>query len=207
MQHGMQELIDAELTAAIGAALMSGPIRGRTGAMAFGPGCCQHQPVTSSCASPRCGLGRSSRRCWNVWTALLRSLRDRSLHGVRLVISDAHAALKASIARVFVHASCQCCKHPMRQLLGAVPAASKDMVAATVRTIFAQPDAATTRSQLHDVIGLLDERLPKAAELLAAVEADVCAPASFAPAHGRKSSRPTRDRLTGPGTARRAEAA
>ena len=74
----------------------------------------------------------------------------------------------------------------MRNLLGTVASASKDMVAATVRTIFAQPDAATTRSQLHDVVGLLAERFPKAAELLAAAEADVCAYASFPRAHWRK---------------------
>ena len=74
----------------------------------------------------------------------------------------------------------------MRNLLGTVPSPSKDMVAATVRTIFAQPDAATTRSQLHDVVGLLAERFPKAAELLAAAEADVCAYASFPRAHWRK---------------------
>ena len=121
------------------------------------------------------------------WTAFLRGLRDRGLHGVRLVISDAHAGLKASIARVFVDASWQRCKvHLMRNLLGTVASASKDMVAATVRTIFAQPDAATTRSQLHDVVGLLEDRFPKAAELLAAAEADVCAYASFPRAHWRK---------------------
>jgi putative transposase len=121
------------------------------------------------------------------WTAFLRGLRDRGLHGVRLVISDAHAGLKASIARVFTGASWQRCKvHLMRNLLGTVASASKDMVAATVRTIFAQPDAATTRSQLHDVVGLLAERFPKAAELLAAAEADVVAYASFPRAHWRK---------------------
>ena len=77
------------------------------------------------------------------WTAFLRGLRDRGLHGVRLVISDAHAGLKASIARVFAGASWQRCKvHLMRNILGTVASASKDMVAATVRTIFAQPDAA-----------------------------------------------------------------
>ena len=74
----------------------------------------------------------------------------------------------------------------MRNLLCTVASGSKDMVAATVRTIFAQPDAATTRTQLHDVVGLLDERFPKAAELLAAAEADVCAYATFPRAHWRK---------------------
>jgi hypothetical protein len=75
---------------------------------------------------------------------------------------------------------------PDAQPARTVPAASKDMVAATVRTIFAQPDAATTRSQLHDVVGLLEERFPKAAELLAAAEGDVCACAAFPRARWRK---------------------
>ncbi len=44
------------------------------------------------------------------WTAFLRISRDRGLTGVRLVISDAHAGLKASIARVFAGASWQRCK-------------------------------------------------------------------------------------------------
>lgn len=34
------------------------------------------------------------------WTGFLRSLEGRGLSGVRLVISDAHAGLKAAIARV-----------------------------------------------------------------------------------------------------------
>ena len=41
------------------------------------------------------------------WTAFLRGLKDRRLAGVRLVISDAHAGLKASIPRVLAGASWQ----------------------------------------------------------------------------------------------------
>jgi putative transposase len=41
------------------------------------------------------------------WTRFLRSLKDRGLGGVRLVISDAHAGLKASIRRCFNGASWQ----------------------------------------------------------------------------------------------------
>ncbi len=96
------------------------------------------------------------------WTAFLRGLKDGGLVGVRLVISDAHAGLKASIARVFNGASWQRCKvHAMRNILGTVPSASKEMVAATVRTIFAQPDAEATRQQLRDVVGLLEPQFPK----------------------------------------------
>jgi putative transposase len=69
------------------------------------------------------------------WTTFLRSLRDRGLHGVRLVISDAHAGLKAAIARVLSGATWQRCRvHTMRNIQAVVPSASKEMVAATVRT-------------------------------------------------------------------------
>ncbi len=121
------------------------------------------------------------------WTSFLRTLRDRGLGGVRLVISDAHAGLKAAIARVFAGASWQRCKvHLMRNLIGTVPSASKEMVAATVRTIFAQPDAEATRAQLHEVVGILAPRFAKSAELLEAAEADVTAYAAFPRGHWRK---------------------
>lgn len=41
------------------------------------------------------------------WTGFLRSLKDRGLSGVRLVISDAHAGLKAAISRVIQGAAWQ----------------------------------------------------------------------------------------------------
>ena len=41
------------------------------------------------------------------WTEFLRSLKERNLTGVRLVISDAHAGLKAAIRRVFQGAGWQ----------------------------------------------------------------------------------------------------
>jgi putative transposase len=123
------------------------------------------------------------------WTAFLRTLRDRGLSGVKLVISDAHAGLKASIARVFAGASWQRCKvHLARNILATVGHAHKDMVAATVRTIYAQPDAEATRAQLHEVVAMLESRFPKAAEILANAEGDVTAYAAFPRAHWRKIS-------------------
>ena len=123
------------------------------------------------------------------WTAFLRTLRDRGLDGVRLVISDAHAGLKAAIARVFSGASWQRCKvHLARNVLATVNHAHKDMVAATVRTIHAQPDAEATRTQLHAVVAMLEDRFSKAAEILASAEGDVTAYAAFPKAHWRKIS-------------------
>jgi putative transposase len=80
------------------------------------------------------------------WTALLRSLKARGLGGTQLVIFDAHAGLKAAIGAVLLGASWQRCRvHFMRNLLARVPRGNSGMVAAAVRTVFAQPDAATGR--------------------------------------------------------------
>ena len=76
------------------------------------------------------------------WTAFLRSLKTRGLAGVQLVISDAHTGLKAAVGATLLGASWQRCRvHFGRNLLAAVPKGHGDMVAAAVRTIFAQPDA------------------------------------------------------------------
>ena len=123
------------------------------------------------------------------WTAFLRTLRDRGLDGVRLVISDAHAGLKAAVARVFTGASWQRCKvHLARNILATINSANKDMVAATIRTIYAQPDPESIRRQLHDVVTMLEPRFPKAADILANAEADVTAFAAFPRAHWKKIS-------------------
>lgn len=121
------------------------------------------------------------------WTQFLRSLKDRGLDGVHLVISDAHTGLKKAIARVFQGASWQRCKvHLMRNLLAHVPKSHKEMIAATVRTVFAQPDPQATRDQLRQVVGMLEVRYPAAAELLAEAETDVTSYANFPKGHWRK---------------------
>src|SRR6516164_1811499 len=84
------------------------------------------------------------------WTAFLRSLRARGLGGVQLVISDAHAGLKSAIGSVLLGAAWQRCQvHFLRNVLAQVPKGSAEMVAATIRTIFAQPDPAQVREQLQ----------------------------------------------------------
>ena len=76
------------------------------------------------------------------WLAFLRDLAARGLNGVKLVISDAHAGLKAAIGAVLQGASWQRCRvHFMRDALGLVQKSAQQMVAATIRTVFAQPDA------------------------------------------------------------------
>jgi len=108
------------------------------------------------------------------WTAFLRSLVARGLAGVRLVTSDAHLGIRAAVGATLDGAAWQRCRvHLLRDLLTHVPRHASAMVAAFVRTIFAQPDEAAARSQLRQVAERLATSFPKAAEILLAAEDDV----------------------------------
>jgi transposase-like protein len=121
------------------------------------------------------------------WTAFLRSLRARGLGGVQLVISDAHEGLKAAIAGVFVGSAWQRCRvHFMRNVLARVPRGSSEMVAAAVRTIFAQPDAAAVKEQLETIADKLGRQFPTVAAMLRDAAPDICAFAAFPESHWRK---------------------
>ena len=121
------------------------------------------------------------------WTAFLRSLRARGLGGVQLVISDHHLGLKAAIEAVMLGAAWQRCRvHFMRNVLARVPKGHAQMVAAAIRTIFAQPDAAHVRSQLDEVTRMLGVQFPDIATMLQDAAPDLLAFASFPEAHWRK---------------------
>jgi putative transposase len=121
------------------------------------------------------------------WTAFLRDLVARGLGGVELVISDAHAGLTEAIAAVLPGASWQRCRtHAMRNLLCRVPKSAQGLVATLVRSIFAQPDAASTHAQHARVVEQLTERFPAAAELLADAAADLLAFTAFPKEHWRQ---------------------
>ena len=121
------------------------------------------------------------------WTAFLKGLRARGLGGVQLVISDHHLGLKAAIGAVFIGSSWQRCRvHFMRNVLARVPKASTEMVAASIRTVFAQPDADHVRSQLHEVTGMLQSQFPDVAAMFADAAEDLLAFTGFPQAHWRK---------------------
>jgi putative transposase len=123
------------------------------------------------------------------WLAFLRSLIDRRLQGVQLVISDAHTGLKAAIGAVFQGASWQRCRvHCLRNLLAHVPQGDKAMVAAAVRTIFAQPNRPAASQQVQEVVKALEGRWPKAAKVLADAEDDILAYMAFPSEHWTRLS-------------------
>jgi len=121
------------------------------------------------------------------WLQFLRSLVARGLAGVHLVVSDAHQGLKGAIAAVLQGAAWQRCRvHFVRNALALVPKSAAQMVAATIRTVFAQPDAASAKEQWRRVADGFRSRYPRLAELLDAAEEEVLAYLDFPPEHWRQ---------------------
>jgi len=82
--------------------------------------------------------------------------------------------LKEAIGTVLIGAAWQRCRvHFMRNVLAHVPKGDKAIVAAAIRTIFAQPNREAAQQQLAEVVKAVRPRWPKAAEILAAGEEDV----------------------------------
>ena len=74
----------------------------------------------------------------------------------------------------------------MRNLLAKARHHQRQMIAALIRTIFAQPDAATATGQLRAVVDQLRPVAPDVADLLEAMETDLLAYTAFPDAHWSK---------------------
>ena len=121
------------------------------------------------------------------WREFLASLKARGLSGVHLVISDAHAGLKAAVAHQFTGSSWQRCRvHFMRNLHGAVSAKQASVVTAAVKTIFAHTEPAEVAAQWDQVADTLESSFPKVAAMMAEAKPDVLAFTAFPKAHWQK---------------------
>lgn len=121
------------------------------------------------------------------WLQFLRSVADRGLDDVELVISDAHRGLRDAIASVFAGASWQRCRtHFMTNLLTRVPRRAQPAVATMVRTVYQQPSAEEVHAQLNRVIDQLEDRFPQAALMLSEAGPDVLAFTAFPVVHWRQ---------------------
>jgi putative transposase len=121
------------------------------------------------------------------WTGFLRSLKARGLSGVRLVIADAHLGLAQAVKTVFLGAGVQRCRvHFMRNVLATVPKANAEMVAAAIRTIFAQPDAHAVREQFDTIAAMLGRQFPKVQALLENAREELLAFTAFPVGHWKK---------------------
>ncbi len=143
---------------------------------------------------------------YEFWREFLASLKARGLSGVHLVISDAHAGLKAAVAQQFTNSSWQRCRvHFMRNLHTAVAAKHAPAVTAAVKTIFAHTDPDEVAAQWDRVADTLAGSFPKVAAMMGEAKTDVLAFTAFPRAHWQKIwsnnprsvNRPSHDTIMG----------
>lgn len=120
------------------------------------------------------------------WTEFLRKLARRGLRGVRLVVSDAHEGIKASVGKVLTATWQRCRVHFMRNALAHAGKSGRRVVSAFVATAFAQEDPASASRQWRTVADQLRPKLPKLATLMDDAEADVLAYMGFPAQHRAK---------------------
>jgi putative transposase len=129
------------------------------------------------------GIATGASEAEPFWTAFLRSLADRGLRGVKLVIADDHKGLRAAASRVF-HASLQRCRvHWMRNAMAHLAPKQRPAVVAMLKTIFAQENAEAAREQWTSVADALRERCPKLVELMDRSREEVLVYMSFPREH------------------------
>ena len=124
------------------------------------------------------------------WVRFLRSLRERGLSGVLLVVSDAHTGIVSAVEEVMQGAAWQrCVTHLTRNAADAVSGDLRQrLVRECLKATWAQSDPTLVRAcYQRSVDALAGEAgcLP-AAELLADAEESALAYLAFPPAHAKK---------------------
>ncbi len=123
----------------------------------------------------------------SAWPTFIRSLVERGLGGVRLVISDDHRGLVKAVREQLLGAAWQRCRvHCTRNAQDLVPRHARSMVASAIRSIFEQPDERSAREQSGRVIEGIRPRFPAVAELLTDAEPDLLAHFTFPDTHRRQ---------------------
>ena len=117
------------------------------------------------------------------WTEFLRSLARRGLRGVKLVVSDAHEGIKATVSKVMSATWQRCRVHFMRNVLAHAGKSGRRVVSAFIATAFAQDDAPAAKAQWRSIADQLRPKLPKLASYLDEAETDVLAYMTFPSAH------------------------
>ena len=117
------------------------------------------------------------------WTEFLRGLVKRGLTGVQLAISDAHAGLKAAIAKVLGCSWQRCTVHFLRDCLGHARKDQHGLLAALIRPIFNAETLEQARDRLSEAVAHLDGRMGKVASMLEDAEPDILAFYAFPAGH------------------------
>ena len=122
------------------------------------------------------------------WRDFLASLQSRGLHGVKLVVSDAHAGLRPALDARLTGVPWQRCQfHLMSNALAYVPRAEMQAeVVADLRAVFDAPDRPEAERRLGSAVMKYRTSAPKLADWLEANLAEGLAVFAVPRAHRRR---------------------
>ena len=122
------------------------------------------------------------------WRSFLESLQNRGLHGVRMIVSDDHAGLKAARQARFAGVPWQRCQfHLMQNAMQYVPkVAMRAEVAADLRTILDAPDVDNAERLLQQTLKKYETAAPKLAEWIDANVRESLTVLHLPPSHRRR---------------------
>ena len=102
------------------------------------------------------------------WRTFLQSLLDRGMHGVKLVVSDDHAGLKAARQATLPGVPWQRCQfHLMQNAMAYVPkVAMRTEVAQGLRSVFNADDRHEAQRRLRDLVDQYRDTAPRLADWL-----------------------------------------
>lgn len=122
------------------------------------------------------------------WREFFKSLVDRGLHGVRFIVSDYHAGLRAAREAMFPGVPWQRCQfHLAQNAMAYVPrVAMRSEVAQDLRTIFNAADQEEAQRRLGLMIGKYKDTAPKLAEWLEGNVPQALTVFVLPPAHRRR---------------------
>lgn len=107
------------------------------------------------------------------WTQFFQDLKERGLHGVRLVVSDAHGGLKNAVKKGMKSEGQRCQVHFCRNVLVQVPRRSQAEVAEAMEAVFVQRDEKRAKAKAAELVRPLPSRFAKAMEIFEAGIDDV----------------------------------
>jgi transposase-like protein len=122
------------------------------------------------------------------WRKFLQSLLDRGMHGMKLVVSDDHAGLKAARQAVMPGVPWQRCQfHTIQNAMAHVPkVAMRVDVARDIKRIFNADDAAEADRRLKDTVTRYHKSAPGLAGWLEANVPEAITVFGFPPGHRRR---------------------
>ncbi|QDV38868.1 IS256 family transposase [Tautonia plasticadhaerens] len=122
------------------------------------------------------------------WRDFLASLQARGLHGVKLVVADAHAGLKEALKARLTGVPWQRCQfHLIENAMAFVPKPGmRKAVVASLRAVFDAPDRTEAERQLDIAVRKYRATAPRLAEWLEANVPEGLAVFALPPSHRRR---------------------